>query len=61
MLKEKQNLFLFGNDFTGIRAMYEVIRTAVNTLLNQFRTMEGVISGGRQRAFVVARFTQQWN
>ena len=41
--------------------MYEVIRTAVNTLLNQFRTMEGVISGGRQRAFVVARFTQQWN
>ena len=34
--------------------MYEVIRLWI-----QLKTMKGVIFGGRQRAFVVARFTRQ--
>ena len=41
--------------------MYEVISTAVDTIEND-ETDEGslLIFGGRQRAFVVARFTRQW-
>ena len=41
--------------------MYEVISTAVDTIKND-ETDEGslLIFGGRQRAFVVVRFTRQW-
>ena len=43
----------FESNYTVNKAMYEVISTVVDTL--ELRTMKGVIFGGRQRAFVVAR------
>ena len=61
MLKEKQNLLLSGATSQELGPCMKSFGTAVNTLLTQFRRMEGVIFGGRQRAFVVARFTQQWS
>ena len=44
----------FGSNYTVNRAMYEVISRVVDTL-ELIKNDEGVIFGGRQRAFVVAR------
>ena len=59
-MKIKQNLCLSGATTEEIgpctRPLVELSRLWI-----EIRNDEGVIFGGRQRAFVVARFTQQWN
>ena len=65
VLKQKQNLCAFRErlhrKYGHVYCMYEVISTAVDTIEND-ETDEGslLIFGGRQRAFVVVRFTRQW-
>ena len=65
VMKQKQNLCAFRErlhrKYGHVYCMYEVISTAVDTIEND-ETDEGslLIFGGRQRAFVVARFTRQW-